>query len=227
MPFTPLQPQVAAIAGSGSIQVGIVLAAQEGSRMMDVRIEQTNRAIRHVLAAAGTTFQAGDRVVIMHTDYGEHRWVAITKLLSDDNARDSSSVAKANVMHPPSGFVVEAVGSIVVAEWEAWPGKASCFQVQHNSSASEVGAIEFFTRGSYYLYRTSVATTRHFRVRAFEYNVEYKESYASAWTVWASAMSLASATSVEIESAKSALIEFMLDQDIAWTMHLVAERELL
>jgi len=201
-----------------AILTGVVASHQPGTNLIDVRIGNARRVVRKVRITYGAEYQPGDVVVIVRTPV-EQGWIAVARVQNNDEyGLNAALVQAANQLHPPSSFTVDTVGGLIIAEWEGWAGASVCFQIQHNSSTTELYADEFFTRGSYFLYETTAVETRFFRIRSVRYDVVNNESYYSAWTDWQSATS-----SLSQEDTHNLLLVHMHDMDEMWTMHLLGE----
>lgn len=220
-PALPIQPyRPPPTIGSDLVEAEIV-SQQPGTNLVDVRLSAMGqRVVRNVRMTYGTTYQAGDTVLAARTAGGVG-WVCIARVQDPDQyGLDLATSQAENELHPPTGFTVYVVDSLVVAEWQGWAGGGDiCFKVQHNSSATGELATEFFTWGSYCLYRTTVATTRHFRAQALRYDVGSETAYYSAWTAWASATS----APVNLAAVESGLLQHMHTSDWMWTKHMVGE----
>lgn len=202
------------------IVAGTVVSWQPGTNQIDVRIGRTgNRVVRNVVLPYGLHPDSGDTVLVAHTPT-DTPWIAICRVMDKDRYGLAVATSQAeNELHPPTGFTVYAVDALIVAEWQGWAGNTLCSLVQHNDAEEEEGATEFYTWGSYLLYRTTVANTRYFRVRNLRYDVQEEVAYYSAWTSWANATSSPPSTA----GIASALYLHMHQQDWMWTRHLTGE----
>jgi hypothetical protein len=170
--------------------VGNVVALL-GENRIAVRIGKGGgRVLQSVVIADGVDFQANDRVLLGRIS-DKSQFVAITKVLDTaEHGIAVSDIMQLGGIHAPGNFQVEALEGFILASWEGWSGDTLCFQVQHNSSAAETGATNWYTRGSHYLYDVGKNETRHFRVRSIRYDVKRRRTYYSGWTDWESATAI-------------------------------------
>lgn len=194
--------------------IGEVVGNLPGSSKLRVRCSALgNRAISDVISVEGIDFHAGDRVLLAHAP-SERSYIALAKVR--DTKEYGPSVSKVfgkEQLTPPGNFRVWALHGLIVAEWEGWAGNSLCFHLQHNSSAAEGGASDFYTRGSHYFYPVSgAAETRYFRIRSLRYDVKEYRTYFSGWSEWASG----SAVDPSYEMAL-----FMNDIDLILDHHIV------
>lgn len=205
------------------MDTGVVLSHQPGTNIVDVRLAG-NRIVRNVIVPYGANFQEGDNVVVA-APVSQTGLVAIARLQDKDNyaLAAAAEVTGRFEMHPPSNFSVTAHQGLIVAEWEGWSGQTLCFDVQHNSTASETSAVTFYTRGSYLLYPTTVVTTRHVRVRTIRYDVAAYVAYYSGWTPWASATSAPGVSQAEFDALNDYVKYLVASIEDEWGLHLLGE----
>lgn len=204
------------------ICAGTVVSWQPGTNVIDVRIGRTgNRVVRNVVLPFGLYPDAGDTVLVAHTPT-DTPWIAICRVMDRDRYGLSVATTQAeNELHPPTGFTVFAVDSLLVAEWQGWAGNSLCFLVQHNSVGDDDGnEVDFYTRGSYLLYRTTTAITRYFRCCTVRYDVDQNEAWYSAWTSWQGATSAPAATAANLDGLEQGLLHHMHEVDWMWTKHI-------
>lgn len=177
--------------GLPQITVGRVTSTSVGGHI-DIRVGTSSaRTVRATVLADGLNLQTDDRVVAAHIG-DSPRWVVLCRVLdTSEIGLNIGSTLGRDELHPPNNFSVSGISGMVLATWDAWPGNTVCWEVQHNSSSSVVNASTFYTRGSYFLYPSTTAATRHVRVRAVRYDVETNSAYYSRYTAWAAATSLA------------------------------------
>ena len=177
--------------GSPSILRGVVIDTRVATGMCRVRLDNlSKRTIKNVIIPVGEDLQSGDVVLLANLGQ-DPRWVIITKMQegSDIGQHLSPTNQGATQLHPPNNLSVTGIDGAVKAEWDCWAGNTVCWEVQHNSSATDTDASTRYTRGAYFFYHSSTAVTRHIRVRAVRYDVELNQAYYSAWSAWSSATS--------------------------------------
>lgn len=172
------------------IEVGTVVSAPAGAKRIDVRLPGgANRVIRNVLTIEGQFLQRDDRVVVARTP-SETAWVALSKVANSSEGGGGTAVDSMGQpvypLHPPVGLTVTGYLDTIIATWTCWTGDGVCWQVQHNSSASESGATTLYTYGHEVVYPVRDETARYFRVRAIRYNWISASTEYSTWTSWTS-----------------------------------------
>lgn len=220
-PALPVQPGKPDPHLGSELMEAQIVSQQPGTNLVDVRVGRMgHRVLRKVRVSHGTTYQAGDFVLIARTYTGQG-WVCVVKIQDPDQyGLDQATSQAGNELHPPSGFTVYAANSLIIAEWGGWAGGADvCYLCRHNSSEKDENATDFITRGSYCVYKTTVATTRYFRVRSLRYDVTEDEAYYSAWTIWKNATSSPISTAV----LHAGLLQYMHQRDWVWTQHIRGE----
>jgi hypothetical protein len=205
------------------VDTGIVVSRQPGTNMVDVRLAG-NRIVRNVTVPYGISFQEGDSIVVA-APMSQTGLVAVARLQDPDSyaLAAAAEVSGKFEMHPPSGFAVTALQGLIIAEWEGWSGRTLCFDVQHNATATESTAVTFYTRGSYFLYPTTVATTRHIRVRTIRYDVARYVAYYSGWTSWASATSVPGVSQAAFDALNDYVKYLVASIEDEWGLHLLGE----
>lgn len=185
---TAWQPEVEE--GLSNLFIGTVVSAVPSQNRARVRLSgSSGRTVSNVVPADGLELQQGQRVLLAHTR--DDRWVAVARILdTDEYGLLASSMIGEHELHPPNNFDVTGTAGLVLAEWDCWAGNSVCWDVEHNSSATSVGATTFYTRGGYFLYPAASPTTRFVRVRAVRYDVGANVAYFSRWSSWGSATSL-------------------------------------
>lgn len=204
-----------------SIQCGIVVAHQPGTNMIQVRLPGAGeRIVSRVVIPYGATFQAEDRVLIVKAPTDTH-WMAVCRLQeADQYGLYASSAMQENELHRPSDFVVFAADQLLVAHWNAWPGKALCYQVQYDTYESDTLHYTIYTYGSFFLYKPDPPGAYYVRCRALSYDVVEDAAYYGAWTLWASATTVQAVTIEEFDSLHSLFVTHVLEQEWAWALHL-------
>lgn len=93
----------------------------------------------------------------------------------------SDQLATALELSPPANFAADdSLPSCIVVTWDVPPQQNVTYQIQQNSSASDVGAIDAvggFTRGSMLIIRSD--DPLYFRIRAVSPDFHY-----SSWSSW-------------------------------------------
>ena len=163
------------------IGVGIVIgAARRGLNVVSVRLLGSGR-VHKGLQTCDDSLEIGDKVLVARVR-GMDRPVVVGRVL--EATTSSSQSISAAALSPPANLTATGGPRIVRFEWDTYPGEIMCYQVQTNSSAVEAGATEVLvTRGSYYMYETTVGTTRYGRVRAIRW-FGPNDVMFSAWSVW-------------------------------------------
>lgn len=177
--------------GIPSILRGVVIDTRVATGMCRVRLDNlSKRTIKNVIIPVGENLQSGDVVLLANLGQ-DPRWVIITKMQegSDIGQHLSPTDQGTTQLHPPNNLSVTGIDGAVKAEWDCWAGNTVCWDVQHNTSATETGASTRYTRGAYFFYFSSTAVTRYIRVRAVRYDVELNQAYYSGWSAWDSATS--------------------------------------
>ena len=167
------------------IDTGIIVGSDpRGSRYVSVRLSG-GRVISNVYTCTNL-LENGQSVVVLFVESAS-RPIVLGGMLEPTEANTS----RKSVTAPPDNISVAGSFGLIVYQWDTYPGDADiCWQVQHNSTASEVDAIEaIITRGSYYLYPCAAGTTRHFRVRAVRWLGDSNLLY-SGWSGWSDATSM-------------------------------------
>lgn len=178
--------------GLPQLTIGEIINVHPGGTYVTMRVGiGSTRTVRDVIVADGLELAGGDHVLAAHVG-DSPRWVIITRVLDTDavGLNIGNSLGE-NQLNPPNNFSVDGGVGLVIASWEGWPGNTVCWQVQHNSSATETGASTFYTRGSYFLYPSVSIVTHYARVRAVRYNVGTGQAFYSRWSSWDSATSYA------------------------------------
>jgi hypothetical protein len=207
--------------GESRILTGTVVSQQPGTNTVDVRVARSgNRVIRQVLVPHGAQFYQGDLILICTTQtlIG---WVALTRIQDRDSyGLESSAIQQESELHPPANFTVQAVGKLIIGQWDTWAGSPVCFLLQHKADPrTSDDASTLYTRGSHFVYTASgMNETRYMRVSSLRYDVEDHKVYYSAWTSWKHAT-----TGLTIQAVYNLAVGQMHDQDEMWTMHLLGD----
>jgi hypothetical protein len=175
--------------GNSNILVGEVVSYIPGSGRVVARVTGlAGKTIKDVVVAEKVDLQQGHRILLAQIQDGG--WVAVCRVLDmDEYGLAVSEMLAEKELHPPTNLTVTGVTSFVMATWDCWAGNAVCWEVQHNTTATETGASTRYTYGAYFLYPSATAVTRHIRVRAVRYDPSRYTAYYSRWSAWSSATS--------------------------------------
>ena len=203
-----------------SLQTGTVIAHQPGTNMLQVRLPGAgDRVIERVLAPYDSTFQSGDRVLIVKSP-AEAWWMAVCRLQNPDQyGLYSSSAMQENVLHTPSSFTVFATAQLLIGQWDAWSGQALCYEVQYDSTADEMSVNFLHTFGSYFIYNPPTPGTYYARVRAMRYDVALDEAFYGSWSSWGSATTEEIVTRADYDALESMFLAHVQEQEWAWALH--------
>lgn len=167
------------------LEVGTVVSQQPGTNRIDVRLRGSHhRVVRNVLVPYGAAFQTDDTVLVCRVQT-EAAWLAIVKVeATDEFGLSLSQVVSETDLHPPSNFTVVGLPGFVLGTWSAWPGRATCFEVQYNTTQLDAGGSHY-TYGGQFIWDCEPPGKRYVRVRSLRYDVGTYDVFVSAWTAWA------------------------------------------
>ena len=158
----------------------VIASSSRGINTMSVRLLGGGRVYKNIQATSSA--EIGSKVLLAKVR-GLDRPVVIGQILNTITA--SAQSAQAASLTPPASFTVTGGPRVIRVEWDDYPGEVFCYQLQVNDSAAEDGddVDAIVTRGSYYLYETTVGTTKYFRVRAVRY-IGPNNVMFSSWSDW-------------------------------------------
>lgn len=189
--------------GVPSVTVGKVADVNPATGKLTIRLtNQSGQTLRDVFIPEDVVLQSGDRVLMVRPNDGSG-WMAVTKVIDHrEYGLKYSQMHWERERHPPNNLTPNSGIGFIAFGWDAWPGDAVCWEVQHNESASESGASRMYTLGSYYLYVSSSPEreeTRYVRVRAVRYDVKRNLCFYSRWGEWTDGTTLVSPSSHDEE----------------------------
>jgi len=179
---------------------GTILAHQVGTNTIYVRLPGAgDRVLKNVVIPHGFEFQANDRVLIAKPP-SERYWVAVARLQDPDQfGLTAANVTQEYELHQPSNVQTFSSAQLIICVWDAWTGRAGCFEVQYGESTDPDFCKSFYTYGSHFIYRAETTIILYIRVRSIRYDVLKKEGYYGAWSDWQSQASSDAVTRDEFD----------------------------
>jgi len=146
--------------------------------------------LRHVLLPDDLLLSADDRVLVCKTG-SELGWMVVARVqTTDEYGLLAGKKANQNQLHPPENFLVSGYYGAVLAQWDAWPGAALCWEVHWCSEPGDSYDGMTYTGGGMHLQLHTESSMLYMRVRAIRYDMEELQAFASAWTAWQGARAL-------------------------------------
>lgn len=200
---------------------GIILTHQAGTNVIYVRLPGAgDRVLKNVVIPHGFEFQAGDRVLIAKPS-SEQYWVAIVRLQDPDQfGLTAANMTQQYELHQPGNFQMFASEQLIIAVWDAWTGRAGCFELQYGETTDPEFSQSFFTYGSHFIYKSTTPITLYARVRSMRYDVIRKEGYYGSWSDWENETSLNAISRNEFDQLRALITAHIEDNDRTLSLHL-------
>lgn len=145
-----------------------------------------NARVQDAIPLIGVNAEQGDRVLVLRGDE-DFPWYVLGVVAGSSLGYTGGKAGDQarGIIAPPANLAANGQYNAVYVTWTAPLHVQVHFEIQHNSSATEVGSVSSFVDGTSFIWIGTA--TRYFRVRTITYEGSSFMMRASSWSAWVNA----------------------------------------